>query len=244
MIAHPLKQTQLPASGKPAVDQKKPPRSGRRNYGPLVARTEWLHRTAGIDPDASTRVLVTLYHGDVLADGDRLVAVDDGYDRLRAVLVGAGYPQPASGALSSWRTPGLDLLTGSLEHGLHAAAAEARRSALKPDRPLVFCHVVMPRELLESSWLGLAAAAREGGDRLVLIVSFSDDPAERLRRPIGVLGGAAPAPPCPRGPLFDQLRRGGFAPRLLAQRSFDQLVTALTDARRRSTGIPLALVVD
>jgi hypothetical protein len=231
MIAHPLKRSQLPASGRPALDHEKPPRSGRRGHAPLVARTEWLRRTAGIAPGAAARVLVALYHGDVLARGDRVVAIDRDHDRLRAVLVGAGYPQAATGMLSPWRTPGLDLLAASLEHGLHAAAAEARRAALKPDRPLVFCHVTLPAGLLESSWLGLAAAAREGGDRLVLIVSLSDDPPGRADR-------------CPRGPLLEKLRRGGFAPRLLAQRSFDQLVTALTDARRRSAGTPIALVVD
>jgi transketolase len=209
---------------------------------------------------SQTELLVALYHGGILRF-DPVNPKWDGRDRFilskgqggiglypvladlgffpRSELEGFAGEGSILGVHTEWNIPGIEVVTGSLGHGLPIATGMAQAALNDGKQHLVVC-LLGDAELYEgSNWEAATFAAHKGYHNLVCIVD---------RNGQGVLGFTDRVRGQGDGPRLGRLDRKfeafGFEVRVIDGHSFEQIFGAMQDVRTRSTDKPLMVIAN
>ena len=209
---------------------------------------------------SQTELLVALYHGGIMRhdpenpeweDRDRfIISKGQGGIGLYPVLADCGYfplsdldnfagPGSCLGVHAEWSVPGIEVLSGSLGHGLPIATGMAQVARMEGKNWLVFC-LLGDAELYEgSNWEAALYAAHKGFSNLVCIVD---------RNQQGVLGFtddiAGPRDGPRLNPIETKFEAFGFEARVIDGHSYDEISTAFEDVRDRKSSRPLVVVAN
>jgi len=210
---------------------------------------------------SQTELLVSLYYGGILRydsrdrkwDGrDRFIfSKGQGGIGIYPILADVGYfpvkeldifakKGSILGVHAEWNIPGIEVITGSLGHGLPVATGIAQVAKNDGKDFLVFCFLG-DAELYEgSNWEACCYAAHAELNNLVCIVD---------RNGQGVLGFTDRVEEKKDGPrlnpLDEKFRSFGFETRVIDGHSFDQIFESLKDIRnRRHDRRPLMIVAN
>lgn len=208
---------------------------------------------------SETELLVALYYGGLLkvdptrprwVDRDRFVlSKGQGGIGLYPVLADLGF-FPVSelenftgrgsilGVHAEWNIPGIEVITGSLGHGLPISTGIAQVGMIDNRDWLVFC-LLGDAELYEgSNWEAAIYAAHAELSNLICIVD---------RNQQGVLGFTDDVASPRDGPHLDPLDKKfaafGFEVRVIDGHSYEQIFRALGDARKRRSQSKKPLMV-
>lgn len=207
---------------------------------------------------SQTELLVSLYHGGILRydpkrpkwDGrDRFIlSKGQGGIGLYPVLADVGYfpleeldrfAQEGSmlGVHTEWNIPGIEVVTGSLGHGLPIATGMAQAAVNDGKEHVVVC-LLGDAELYEgSNWEAAIFAGHKGYRNLICIID---------RNGQGVLGHTDQICSQSDGPRLNPLDKKfeafGFETRVIDGHSFPQIFEALADIRTRTVDKPLMIV--
>lgn len=210
---------------------------------------------------SQTELLVSLYYGGILRYDPKNIRWE-GRDRfilskgqggigLYPILADVGFfPKEELdsfakegsilGVHTEWNIPGIEVVTGSLGHGLPVATGMCQAARQDGKGHLVFC-LLGDAELYEgSNWEAAIFAAHKGYDNLVCIVD---------RNGQGVLGFTDDIQKPSDGPRLNPLDRKfeafGFEARVIDGHSFEQILGALSDVRQRQgQGRPLIVIAN
>lgn len=211
---------------------------------------------------SQTELLVALYYGGLLRFDARnpkwpgrdrfILSKGQGGIGLYPILADLGFfPQSELdnfagvgnilGVHAEWNIPGIEVITGSLGHGLPIATGMAEAAAMNQDDHLVVCFLG-DAELFEgSNWEAAIYAGHRGYRNLVCIVD---------RNGQGVLG---PTDPADRrlasdnpqlNPLDKKFKAFGFETRVIDGHSFSKIFEALKDMRSAKRKKPLMIVAN
>jgi transketolase len=209
---------------------------------------------------SQTEILVALYYGGILRydpknprwpGRDRFIlSKGQGGIGLYPILADCGFfsleeldrfAQRGSilGVHSEWNIPGIEVVTGSLGHGLPIATGIAQAGINGGKDYLVFC-LLGDAELYEgSNWEAATFAAHQGYHNLICIVD---------RNGQGVLGKTDEIQSASDGPrlgsLEDKFRSFGFEVRTINGHAFDQILDVFRDVRERRSGKPLIIIAN
>jgi transketolase len=209
---------------------------------------------------SQAELLVALYHGGILKydaknprwDGrDRFIlSKGQGGLGLYPVLADVGFFPLAEldifaqrdsilGVHTDWHIPGVEVITGSLGHGLPIATGKAQAALNDGKKHLIFC-LLGDAELDEgSNWEAALFAGHMGYDNLVCIVD---------RNGQGTIGKTDVVDAQNDGPRLgsveDKFRSFGFEARSIDGHDFGQIFKSLEDIRRRRAGKPLVVVAN
>jgi len=198
---------------------------------------------------SQTELLVALYYGGILRfdstnpkwqNRDRFIfSKGQGGLGLYPILADVGYfplseldifAQKGSilGVHAEWNIPGIEVITGSLGHGLPIATGIAQVAKNDDKKHLTFCFLG-DAELYEgSNWEACFFAAHQGLNNLICIVD---------RNGQGVLGFTDRGNEKKDGPRLDPLdekfRAFGFEVRVIDGHSFEEIFENLSDIRNR-----------
>ena len=208
---------------------------------------------------SQTEMLVALYLGRILRydpanpgweERDRFIlAKGQGGIGLYPVLAEAGYFPVADldnfagkgsslGVHAEWSTPGVEILSGSLGHGLPIATGMAQAGKHENADWLVVC-MTGDAELYEgSNWEAAIYAGHQRLGNLVVIVD---------RNGQGVLGFSddvqSPKDGPGLNPIDKKFEAFGFETRSIDGHSYEQIFAAFKDARNRNSGEkPLCII--
>ncbi len=207
---------------------------------------------------SQTEMLVALYQGKILRYDPKKLKWE-GRDRfilskgqggigIYPILADAGYfpleeldrfVQRGSvlGVHAEWQTPGIEVLTGSLGHGLPIATGMAQAAVNDNKDHLIFCFLGDAEIYEGSNWEAAIFAGHKGYENLVCIID---------RNGQGVLGftddisGSSDGPRL--NPLEDKFTAFGFDVRSIDGHNFDEIFKALSDIRNRKSGKPLMII--
>jgi transketolase len=209
---------------------------------------------------SQTELLVALYHGGILRhdpqnprweERDRFIlSKGQGGIGLYPILADVGY-FPLSeldnfagrgnmlGVHAEWHTPGVEILSGSLGHGLPIATGIAQVGLERKKDWLVFC-LLGDAELYEgSNWEAALFAAHKGLSNLVCIVD---------RNGQGVMGFTddveAPNDGPRLNPLDEKFAAFGFEVRVIDGHSYSQIFETFKDVRHRQGWQPLVVIAN
>jgi len=148
-------------------------------------------------------------------------------------------PGSVLGVHAEWHIPGLEVLTGSLGHGLPMATGMAQAAKNDKKDHLIFC-LLGDAELYEgSNWEAAIFAGHMEYDNLVCIVD---------RNGQGVLGHTdkieSPSDGPRLNPLDDKFRAFGFEVRVIDGHSFKEIFESLSDVRKRKGKKPLMIIAN
>lgn len=207
---------------------------------------------------SQTELLVALYYGGILRYDPKNVKWD-GRDRfilskgqggigLYPILADVGYfPKEELerfakegsilGVHTEWNIPGIEVVTGSLGHGLPIATGIAQAARNDEKDHLVFC-LLGDAELYEgSNWEAAIFAAHKGYRNLICILD---------RNGQGVLGFTDQIQGQSDGPRLEPLDKKfeafGFEVRVIDGHSFEEILGALSDVRERKSERPLMVI--
>ena len=209
---------------------------------------------------SQTELLVALYHGGILKydaqnpdwqGRDRFIlSKGQGGIGLYPVLADVGYfpreildrfaqKDNMLGVHAEWNIPGIEVITGSLGHGLPMAIGMAQ-AALHDQRECLVVCLLGDSELFEgSNW---EAAIFAGSKRYRNLICIID------RNKQGVLGFSdefeSPRDGPHLEPLHDKFEAFGFETRRINGHSFEAIFDAFKDARTRKTDKPLMIIAD
>lgn len=210
---------------------------------------------------SQTELLVSLYYGGILhydsknpkwGGRDRFIfSKGQGGIGIYPILADVGYfpleelnrfakRGSILGVHSEWNIPGIEVITGSLGHGLPIATGIAQAAKNDGLDFLVFCFLG-DAELYEgSNWEACFFAAHSELDNLVCIVD---------RNGQGVLGFTDRVEEKKDGPrlnpLDEKFRAFGFEVRVIDGHSFDEIFESLEDIRsRRGKRKPLMIIAN
>jgi transketolase len=209
---------------------------------------------------SQTELLVALYYGGILrfdsrnprwAGRDRFIlSKGQGGIGLYPILADVGYFPKGEldnfagrdgilGVHAEWNIPGIEVITGSLGHGLPIATGIAQVGKNENKDWRVVC-LLGDAELYEgSNW---EAAFYAGSKELHNLICIVD------RNGQGVLGYTdrlERANDGPRlNPLDDKFTAFGFETRVIDGHSFEQIFDALKDIRDRRSGKPLCIIAN
>jgi transketolase len=207
---------------------------------------------------SQTELLVALYYGGILRydprnprwpDRDRFIlSKGQGGIGLYPILADVGYFPLADldaftgrgsvlGVHAEWGVPGVEVLTGSLGHGLPLATGIAQVGLLERKDWLVFC-LLGDAELYEgSNWEAAFFAGHQGYHNLICIVD---------RNGQGTLGFTDRISGPNDGPRLEPLDAKfaafGFETRVIDGHSFAEIFAAFADVRHRRTRKPLVVI--
>ena len=209
---------------------------------------------------SQTEILVALYNGKILNydpknikwdNRDRFilskgqggigiypVLADNGFFPLENLENFTG-PGSVLGVHAEWHVPGIEVLTGSLGHGLPMATGMAQAARNDGKNHLVFC-LLGDAELYEgSNWEAATFAGHMRYDNLVCIID---------RNGQGVLGHTdkieSPSDGPRLNPLDDKFRSFGFEVREINGHCFEEIFGALKDIRERKGKKPLMIIAN
>lgn len=211
---------------------------------------------------SQTELLVALYYGGLLRFDARnpkwngrdrfILSKGQGGIGLYPILADLGY-FPLSelenfagvgnllGVHAEWNIPGIEVITGSLGHGLPIATGMAEAALMNRDEHLIVCFLG-DAELFEgSNWEAAIYAGHRGYRNLVCIVD---------RNGQGVLGPTDPtdqrmAADNPRlNPLDKKFKAFGFETREIDGHSFPEIFEALRDMRSSKRKKPLMIIAN
>ena len=209
---------------------------------------------------SQTELLVALYYGGILRydaknpkwqDRDRFIfSKGQGGLGLYPILADAGFfplseldifAQKGSilGVHAEWNIPGIEVITGSLGHGLPVATGIAQVAKNDGKKHLTFCFLG-DAELYEgSNWEACFFAAHQELNNLICIVD---------RNGQGVLGftdrGNEKKDGPKLNPLDDKFRAFGFEVRVIDGHSFEEIFDSLSDIRTRTNPKPLMIIAN
>ena len=148
-------------------------------------------------------------------------------------------PGSVLGVHAEWHIPGIEVLTGSLGHGLPMATGMAQAAKNDNKNHLIFC-LLGDAELYEgSNWEAAIFAGHMAYDNLVCIVD---------RNGQGVLGHTdkieSPSDGPRLNPLDDKFKAFGFDVRVIDGHSFEEIFEALSDVRERKGKKPLMVIAN
>ena len=227
----------------------------RRKVVEMAVRAQSGHISTAF---SQTELLVALYYGGILHydprqhkwDGrDRFIlSKGQGGIGLYPILADVGYfseheldrfAQEGSflGVHTEWNIPGIEVVTGSLGHGLPLATGICQAAVNDQKEHLVFC-LLGDAELYEgSNWEAAIFAGHQGYRNLICIVD---------RNGQGVLGFTDRIEGQSDGPRLEPLDRKfeafGFEVRVIDGHSFPAICGALADVRTRTTPQPLMII--
>lgn len=210
---------------------------------------------------SQAEMLVALYYGHILrynsndrkwSDRDRFIfSKGQGGLGLYPILADVGYfplgeldifakKGSILGVHSEWNIPGVEVITGSLGHGLPIATGIAQVAKNDGKNYLIFC-MLGDAELYEgSNWEACIFAAHAELNNLICIVD---------RNGQGTLGftdqieGKKDGPRL--NPLDEKFRAFGFEVRVIDGHDFDQIFDSLKDVRtRRQKSQPLMVIAN
>ncbi len=211
---------------------------------------------------SQTELLVALYYGGLLRFDARnpkwngrdrfILSKGQGGIGLYPILADLGY-FPLSelenfagvgnllGVHAEWNIPGIEVITGSLGHGLPIATGMAEAALMNRDEHLIVCFLG-DAELFEgSNWEAAIYAGHRGYRNLVCIVD---------RNGQGVLGPTDPtdrrlAADNPRlNPIDKKFKAFGFETREIDGHSFAEIFEALRDMRSAKRKKPLMIIAN
>jgi len=166
------------------------------------------------------------------------VLADNGFFSMEKLDNFTG-PGSVLGVHAEWHIPGLEVLTGSLGHGLPMATGMAQAAKNDKKDHLIFC-LLGDAELYEgSNWEAATFAGHMKYDNLVCIVD---------RNGQGVLGHTdnieSPSDGPRLNPLDDKFRAFGFEVRVIDGHSFKEIFESLSDVRKRKGKKPLMIIAN
>ena len=166
------------------------------------------------------------------------VLADNGFFSMEKLDNFTG-PGSVLGVHAEWHIPGLEVLTGSLGHGLPMATGMAQAAKNDKKDHLIFC-LLGDAELYEgSNWEAATFAGHMKYDNLVCIVD---------RNGQGVLGHTdkieSPSDGPRLNPLDDKFRAFGFEVRVIDGHSFKEIFESLSDIRERKGEKPLMIIAN
>lgn len=207
---------------------------------------------------SQTELLVALYYGGLLRYDPKNIKWDQrdrfilskgqGGIGLYPILADVGYfpmeevdrfakEGSILGVHTEWNIPGIEVVTGSLGHGLPIATGIAQAALSDGKDFLVFC-LLGDAELYEgSNWEAAIFAGHKGYRNLVCIID---------RNGQGVLGftddirGQSDGPRL--NPLDEKFESFGFEVRVIDGHSYGEIFGALADVRERKTPKPLMII--
>ena len=208
---------------------------------------------------SQTELLVALYYGGILQFDPRntrwegrdrfILSKGQGGIGLYPILADVGFfPLPdldnfagrgsRLGVHAEWRVPGIEVITGSLGHGLPIATGIAQVGMIDKRDWLVFC-LLGDGELYEgSNWEAALFACHQGLSNLICIVDRNGQST------IGFHDRVEGPNDGPRlNPLDKKFESFGFETRVLDDgHSFEQIFYALRDIRHRRSKQPLVVI--
>lgn len=148
-------------------------------------------------------------------------------------------PGSVLGVHAEWHVPGIEVLTGSLGHGLPMATGMAQAARNDKKDHLIFC-LLGDAELYEgSNWEAAIFAGHMEYSNIVCIVD---------RNGQGVLGHTdnieSPSDGPRLNPLDDKFRAFGFEVRVINGHNFEEIFGALSDIRERKGKKPLIIIAN
>ncbi|KMP12505.1 hypothetical protein UZ36_00040 [Candidatus Nitromaritima sp. SCGC AAA799-C22] len=148
-------------------------------------------------------------------------------------------PGSVLGVHAEWHVPGIEVLTGSLGHGLPMATGMAQAAKNDNKEHLIFC-LLGDAELYEgSNWEAATFAGHMEYDNLVCMVD---------RNGQGVLGHTdnieSPSDGPRLNPLDEKFRAFGFEVRVINGHRFEEIFEALSDIRERKGKKPLMIIAN
>ena len=228
----------------------------RQTVAKMAIKKGFGHMTTGF---SLTDMLVALYHGGILkydpqdpnwsgqdrfilSEGQAAISIypilaDVGYFPLLELENFAG-KNSILGVHSEPHTPGIQVLTGSLGHGLPIATGQAYVGKHSNEDWLTFC-ITGDGELCEgSNWQAMITASTQLLNKLVLIVNrnhmFTIGRTDSRETQLDVY----------LDPLEEKLDAFGFETRVIDGHSFQEIFTAFNDIRHRKDSRPLAIIAE
>ena len=209
---------------------------------------------------SQAELLVALYHGKILnydpknQKWDRrdrfILSKGQGGIGIYPVLADNGFfpvekldnftgPGSVLGVHAEWHVPGIEVLTGSLGHGLPMATGMAQAAKNDGKGHLIFC-LLGDAELYEgSNWEAATFAGHMEYDNLICMVD---------RNGQGVLGHTdnieSPSDGPRLNPLDEKFRAFGFEVRVINGHRFEEIFEALSDIRERKGKKPLMIIAN
>ena len=166
------------------------------------------------------------------------VLADNGYFPMENLenFTGSG---SVLGVHAEWQIPGIEVLTGSLGHGLPIATGMAQAAVNDKKNHLIFC-LLGDAELYEgSNWEAATFAGHMEYANLICIVD---------RNGQGVLGHTdkieSPSDGPRLNPLDEKFRAFGFEVRVINGNCFEEIFDALSDVRNRKSKKPLMIIAN
>lgn len=228
----------------------------RQTVAKMAIKKGFGHMTTGF---SLADILVALYYGGILKydpkdpkcpNQDRFILSEgQAAISLYPILADVGY-FPLSelenfagkgsrlGVHSEPHTPGIQVLTGSLGHGLPIATGQAYVGKHSNADWLTMC-ITGDGELCEgSNWQAMITASTQWLNKLVLIVNrnhqFTIGRTDSRETPLDIC----------LDPLQDKLEAFGFETRVINGHSFSKIFDAFSDIRHRNDSRPLAIIAD
>ena len=209
---------------------------------------------------SQAELLVALYHGKILNydpknpkwdQRDRFIlSKGQGGIGIYPVLADNGFfpvekldnfsgPGSILGVHAEWHVPGIEVLTGSLGHGLPIATGMAQAAKNDNKEHLIFC-LLGDAELYEgSNWEAATFTGHMEYDNLICMVD---------RNGQGVLGHTdnieSPSDGPRLNPLDEKFRAFGFEVRVINGHRFEEIFGALSDVRKRKGKKPLMIIAN
>lgn len=228
----------------------------RQTVAKMAIKKGFGHMTTGF---SLADIFVALYHGKILRydssnplwpDRDRFI-LSEGQAAigLYPVLADVGFfshkelenfagKNSILGVHSEPHTPGIQVLTGSLGHGLPIATGRAFAAKNEKSDWLVIC-LTGDGELCEgSNWEAMITASTGLMSRLVLVVNRNH------QFTIGRTDSRESQLDICLDPVEDKLKAFGFETRVINGHSFEEIFNAFEDIRHRTDPRPLAIVAE
>lgn len=228
----------------------------RQTVAKMAIKKGFGHMTTGF---SLADIFVALYHGKILRydsskplwpDRDRFI-LSEGQAAigLYPVLADVGFfshkelenfagKNSILGVHSEPHTPGIQVLTGSLGHGLPIATGRAFAAKNEKSDWLVIC-LTGDGELCEgSNWEAMITASTGLMSRLVLVVNRNH------QFTIGRTDSRESQLDICLDPVEDKLKAFGFETRVINGHSFEEIFNAFENIRHRTDPRPLAIVAE
>lgn len=228
----------------------------RQTVAKMAIKKGFGHMTTGF---SLADIFVALYHGKILRydssnplwpDRDRFI-LSEGQAAigLYPVLADVGFfshkelenfagKNSILGVHSEPHTPGIQVLTGSLGHGLPIATGRAFAAKNEKSDWLVIC-LTGDGELCEgSNWEAMITASTGLMSRLVLVVNRNH------QFTIGRTDSRESQLDICLDPVEDKLKAFGFETRVINGHSFEEIFDAFEDIRHRTDPRPLAIIAE